>query len=104
MTLSHAGTPSRCYLGSPWDICNKRPYNLCIFGACVPRVSQCLTDPLPIVCVCAGGDGVVEAREAGRAAQQQFISAVAWRPNSHALLVANSQGSIKVMQLTGADA
>lgn len=36
----------------------------------------------------------------GRA--QQFISALSWRPGSQVLLVANSQGTIKLMQLTGA--
>jgi E3 ubiquitin-protein ligase RFWD2 len=36
----------------------------------------------------------------GGAEGPQFISAVAWKPQAQTLLAANSQGSIKVMQLT----
>ena len=44
-----------------------------------------------------GADGLLD----GRRSQQQFISAVCWRPGTRVLLVANSQGAIKVMQLVG---
>lgn len=47
-----------------------------------------------------GGGGAADARESGRS--QQFISAVCWRPGSYDLLVANSHGSLKLMQLTAA--
>jgi hypothetical protein len=32
----------------------------------------------------------------------QFISAVCWKPNSHKLLAANSQGTIQIMELSSA--
>lgn len=37
-------------------------------------------------------------------ADKTFISAVVWRPGSHALLAANSQGTVKVMALRGGGA
>jgi E3 ubiquitin-protein ligase RFWD2 len=37
-------------------------------------------------------------------ADKTFISAVAWRPGSPALLAANSQGTVKVMALCGGGA
>lgn len=33
--------------------------------------------------------------------QHQFISAMCWKPGNAELAVANSQGSVKIMRLTG---
>ena len=40
------------------------------------------------------------ARHAHNQDPSQFISAVCWKPDSQVLLSANSQGTIKVMQVT----
>lgn len=39
--------------------------------------------------------------EEAHSSDKAFISAVCWRPGAHTLLAANSQGTIKVFQLTG---
>jgi E3 ubiquitin-protein ligase RFWD2 len=44
--------------------------------------------------------GAVRSSELDKSA---FISAVCWRPKVQELLVANSQGTVRVMELTGAD-
>lgn len=48
-----------------------------------------------------GGDAEGEAA-AARDEDKSFISAVAWRPRFSALLAANSLGTVKLMQLSGA--
>ena len=45
--------------------------------------------------------GVLWTTGSGQASEgSQFISAVCWKPQAQTLLAANSQGCIKVMQLT----
>lgn len=44
-------------------------------------------------------DPVGTAPASGSPDSSQFISAVCWKPGTNTLLAANSQGTIKVMQL-----
>lgn len=51
----------------------------------------------------SGGSGVGEGGEAGGGGGEDktFVSAVCWRPGGQELLVADSQGTVRVLQLTG---